>query len=308
MLIERPLLCKILFKQRTIAGRSFIPDSVIPATLRGPLSMVRAHTTSSAEDTCRMKSVICERLERTKAYICTSSTNVAFSRIMEDKNASNNNAAAENASAGASPAKKAAKSKAKAQRPKSTHPSTADMVKTAIKELKDRKGSSVQAIKKYIASTYKVDGEKFAPFIKRYLKAAVTSGAVVQTKGKGASGSFKLPTNKPTRPKSTKSTKRVVKKPESPKKTAEKKTVKKAPAPKKTEAKKAPEKKPAPKKAAAKTAAAKKVEAAAKQKAVAQTKNLSKTKKATKAPAAKTKTPKPKSTKTAAAKTAKAKK
>ena len=73
------------------------------------------------------------------------------------------------------------------------------MVKAAIKELKDRKGSSLQAIKKYIASTYKVDGEKFAPYIKKYLKTAVTSGAVIQTKGKGASGSFKLSVSKGSR-------------------------------------------------------------------------------------------------------------
>lgn len=222
---------------------------------------------------------------------------------MEDKNASGNAAATESASAGSPPAKKSAKSKDKAQRPKSTHPPTSEMVTAAIKELKDRNGSSVQAIKKYIASTNKVDGEKFAPFIKRYLRAAVTSGAVVQTKGKGASGSFKLAINKPA-PKGK--VKRVAPKPTADiKKTPEKKVTKKAaPVTKKVvETKKTTaEKKPAPTKKTAKTAAAKKVEAAAKQKAAAQTKNLSKTKKATKAPAAKTKTPKPKTTKAAASK------
>ncbi|CAH1384918.1 unnamed protein product, partial [Tenebrio molitor] len=33
---------------------------------------------------------------------------------------------------------------------------------------------------------------KGRPFIKKYLKGAVASGSLVQTKGKGASGSFKL--------------------------------------------------------------------------------------------------------------------
>nr|CAH7726132.1 unnamed protein product [Callosobruchus chinensis]CAH7726140.1 unnamed protein product [Callosobruchus chinensis]CAH7731509.1 unnamed protein product [Callosobruchus chinensis]CAH7731825.1 unnamed protein product [Callosobruchus chinensis]CAH7732880.1 unnamed protein product [Callosobruchus chinensis] len=66
------------------------------------------------------------------------------------------------------------------------------MVINAIKGLKERGGSSLQAIKKYIAANYKVDAEKVAPFIKRYLKSSVASGALVQTKGKGASGSFKL--------------------------------------------------------------------------------------------------------------------
>ncbi|KAL3290431.1 hypothetical protein HHI36_023772 [Cryptolaemus montrouzieri] len=75
---------------------------------------------------------------------------------------------------------------------KPTHPPTSDMVNMAIKGLKERSGSSLQAIKKYIAANYKVDPEKMAPFIKKYLKSAVQSGSLVQTKGKGASGSFKL--------------------------------------------------------------------------------------------------------------------
>ncbi|XP_076279171.1 histone H1-like [Lasioglossum baleicum] len=91
------------------------------------------------------------------------------------------------------PVKKIAKSKLKVRSTKPYHPSTANMVRAAIKALKDRKGSSLQAIKKYISTTYKVDGDKLSPFIKRYLKTALTSGAVVQTSGKGASGSFKLP-------------------------------------------------------------------------------------------------------------------
>ncbi|CAH1383752.1 unnamed protein product [Tenebrio molitor] len=66
------------------------------------------------------------------------------------------------------------------------------MVNNAIKGLKERGGSSLQAIKKFVAANYKVDAEKVAPFIKKYLKGAVASGSLVQTKGKGASGSFKL--------------------------------------------------------------------------------------------------------------------
>jgi histone H1/5 len=87
--------------------------------------------------------------------------------------------------------------KVKKPRIKPNHPRTADMVDAAIKTLKDRTGSSLQAIKKYISSVYKMDAEKHAPFIKRYIKAAVTNGELVQTKGKGAAGSFKLSTKKP---------------------------------------------------------------------------------------------------------------
>ncbi|KAJ9589200.1 hypothetical protein L9F63_028016, partial [Diploptera punctata] len=85
-----------------------------------------------------------------------------------------------------------AKSSGKKPRAKPAHPRTSEMVSSAIKSLKERGGSSLQAIKKYIAANYKVDPEKFAPFIKKYLKAAVASGELLQTKGKGASGSFKL--------------------------------------------------------------------------------------------------------------------
>lgn len=87
--------------------------------------------------------------------------------------------------------KKGAK-KTKVVRAKANHPPTAVMVNSAIKSLKERGGSSLQAIKKYVASTYKVDAEKLAPFIKKFIKSSVASGALVQTKGKGASGSFKL--------------------------------------------------------------------------------------------------------------------
>jgi hypothetical protein len=74
------------------------------------------------------------------------------------------------------------------------------MVVNAIKSLKERGGSSLQAIKKYIAANYKVDSEKLSPFIKKYLKTAVTSGELVQAKGKGASGSFKLAAAKTEKP------------------------------------------------------------------------------------------------------------
>ncbi|GBP62456.1 Histone H1 [Eumeta japonica] len=46
---------------------------------------------------------------------------------------------------------------------KPTHPKTSEMVNNAIRELKERSGSSLQAIKKYIAAQYKVDAEKHAP-------------------------------------------------------------------------------------------------------------------------------------------------
>lgn len=155
--------------------------------------------------------------------------------------------------------KAAAKKPAGAKKPRTqpSHPPTADMVKAAIKNLKERGGSSLQAIKKYISATYKVDAEKMAPFIKKYLKSAVTAGALVQTKGKGASGSFKLSAAAPKekKPKAVKPKKAAAaKKPAAakPKKAA---AAKKPKSPKKAKApaakpKKAPAKEKKPKAAA----------------------------------------------------------
>lgn len=158
----------------------------------------------------------------------------------------------------AAPKKTAAKKVAK----KPEHPPVAAMVSAAIGNLKERKGSSLAAIKKYVAATYKVDAVKLAPFIRRYLKKAVADGKISQTKGSGASGSFKLA-----------------------KKVAEEKP-KKKPAAKKPAAKKPAAKKPAAKKPAAKKAkkaATPKKEKKAKKPAAAKPKKP-KAKKATKSP------------------------
>ncbi|KAM7297665.1 histone H1-III-like [Ixodes scapularis] len=79
--------------------------------------------------------------------------------------------------------RKVSKGKAKAV---PTHPKVSSMVTASISALKERGGSSLQAIKKYMSANYKVDVEKLSPFIRKYLKSAVAAGALVQTKGKGA--------------------------------------------------------------------------------------------------------------------------
>ncbi|XP_037078867.1 histone H1-like [Pollicipes pollicipes] len=174
----------------------------------------------------------------------------------------------------AAPAAKAAK--AKVPRAKPAHPPTSEMVQGAIKGLKERGGSSLIAIKKYIAANYKVDAEKLAPFIKRVLKSGVTSGALVQTKGKGASGSFKLsaatkdkpakkpaksPKKKPAGPaKAKKTPKKTTKKPADKKKATKSPAKVKKAKPTKAKKAKSPAKKPKapkPKKSPAKKAAKK---------------------------------------------------
>ncbi|ODM88561.1 Histone H2B.3, partial [Orchesella cincta] len=62
------------------------------------------------------------------------------------------------------------------------HPSSNAMVIEAITKLSEKGGSSLQAIKKYIADVHKVDVEKQGTFIKKALKKAVESGKLTQPK------------------------------------------------------------------------------------------------------------------------------
>merc|ERR1711931_341037 len=139
-------------------------------------------------------------------------------------------------SAEAAAAPKAVKAKKPAAKP--THPKYSEMIATAVAALKERTGSSRQAILKYIIAHNKVGDEKTAAVhLKLALKRGVASGALKQVKGVGASGSFKL----------VKAEKPAAK----PKKAAPKKAAAKKPAAKKAV------KKPAAKKAAKKPAAKK---------------------------------------------------
>ena len=164
----------------------------------------------------------------------------------------------------ASPAKKAEKKKAAPKKP-ADHPKYSEMIAAAITALKERTGSSRQAIVKYISANYKV-GDSAGTHVKLALKRGVASGALKQVKGAGASGSFKNAEKakpaKAKKPAAKKPAAKKVKKPAAAKKPAAKKTPKKAkkPAAKKTpkKAKKPAAKKPAKKPAAKKSAAKKK--------------------------------------------------
>merc|ERR1712117_161473 len=111
---------------------------------------------------------------------------------------------------------------AKKPKAKPTHPPTSAMIAAAIKALKERNGSSLAAIKKYIAATYKVDVVKLAPFIRKALKKGVKAKKVKKSPKKAA--------KKP-----------AAKKAKTPKKAA--KPAAKKPAAKKTPKKAAPKKK-----------------------------------------------------------------
>ena len=157
------------------------------------------------------------------------------------------------AAAAAPKVKKATKPKAPA-----AHPKYSVMIAAAVAALKDRTGSSRQAILKYVCANYKVDAAKAGVHIRMALKRAVAAGDLKMAKatGKGA-GSYKLGEKKVAKkpaakkPKAKKpAAKKVAKKPAA-KKAAKKPAAKKA-------AKKPAAKKPAAKKPAAKKAAPKK--------------------------------------------------
>merc|ERR1739848_980095 len=153
---------------------------------------------------------------------------------------------------------------AKAKKPtkKADHPPSAVMIAAAIAALKDKKGSSRQAIKKYVAANYKVDIVKIGPFLNKALRAGVVKKSLVAVKGSYKLAKVEKPkkkkvVKKKAVKKSPKKKAKTAKKAKSPKKAA--KTAKKAKTPKKAKtAKKAA--KPAKKasKPAAKKAAAKK--------------------------------------------------
>lgn len=153
------------------------------------------------------------------------------------------------------------KTKKAASKKPADHPKYSDMIVAAIGALKERTGSSRQAIVKYIQANYKV-GDNAGAHTKLALKRMVAAGVLAQPKGTGASGSFK-----------------VVKKP------AEKKP---KPAAKKPTAKKPTTKKPTKKAAAAKkpTAKPKKAKSPAKAKTPAAKKSTTPKKVAAKKPAA----------------------
>merc|ERR1712158_2528 len=101
------------------------------------------------------------------------------------------------------------------------HPPYANMIVAAIKALKDKKGSSRQAILKYVVANNKVEADKAAVRVKLALRKMVAAKKVVAAAaaGKKGAGSFKLPAKEPKakkpaakKPAAKKPAKKVVKK------------------------------------------------------------------------------------------------
>nr|XP_056719956.1 histone H1-like [Euleptes europaea] len=88
------------------------------------------------------------------------------------------------------PAKKAKKAAAKPRKP-AGGPSVTELLTQAVTASKERSGVSLAALKKSLAAAG-YDVERNNSRIKLGLKSLVTKGTLLQTKGTGASGSFKL--------------------------------------------------------------------------------------------------------------------
>uniref|UniRef100_A0A3Q3BCX5 Histone H1 n=1 Tax=Kryptolebias marmoratus TaxID=37003 RepID=A0A3Q3BCX5_KRYMA len=86
------------------------------------------------------------------------------------------------------PAKAAKK---KSTKPKKAGPSVSELIVKTVAASKERNGVSAAALKKALAAGgYDVDKNKAR--VKTAIKSLVAKGTLVQTKGIGASGSFKM--------------------------------------------------------------------------------------------------------------------
>ena len=149
--------------------------------------------------------------------------------------------------------------KKKAPRAKKTGPSVAELIVKAISASKEKKGVSLSALKKALAAGG-YDVEKNNSRVKLAIKSLVTKETLVQIKGTGASGSFKLnkkqaepkkPAAKAKKPTATKKPKKAAaKKPVAAKKSPKKVASKKVAPKKATKSPKKAKKAVTPKKAA----------------------------------------------------------
>uniref|UniRef100_A0A671SJX0 Histone H1 n=1 Tax=Sinocyclocheilus anshuiensis TaxID=1608454 RepID=A0A671SJX0_9TELE len=97
---------------------------------------------------------------------------------------------AETAPAAAAPLAKAPKKKS-AAKAKKAGPGVGDLIVKAVSASKERSGVSLAALKKALAAGG-YDVEKKNSRIKLAIKSLVTKGTLLQVKGTGASGSFKI--------------------------------------------------------------------------------------------------------------------
>ncbi|XP_072422985.1 histone H1-like [Chiloscyllium punctatum] len=151
--------------------------------------------------------------------------------------------AAETAPPASAPTKaKAPKKKAAAPRKKTPGPGLGELILKVVGDIKDRKGTSLSAVKKGLERSG-IDVGKRNAQIKMSIRRCLANGSLVLVKGQGVSGSFKLPKN-PVKAKAGKKagTSAAAKKPAVKKSPAKKASGKKTASPKKAVSKAAPKK------------------------------------------------------------------
>merc|ERR1712148_134406 len=119
--------------------------------------------------------------------------------------------------------KKATKTTTKKADTASAHPPSSTMVVKAIEDLKEKKGSSLAAIKKYIGANYKVDLNQMNVFIRKALKSGIAKKkakkpAAKKATPKKAEKTKSTKTAKPKKPVAKKATKKPATKKAAPKK------------------------------------------------------------------------------------------
>uniref|UniRef100_A0A8C3NXX7 Histone H5 n=1 Tax=Cyanoderma ruficeps TaxID=181631 RepID=A0A8C3NXX7_9PASS len=134
-----------------------------------------------------------------------------------------------------------------ARRP-AAHPAYSDMITAAIRADKSRGGSSRQSIQKYVKSHYKV-GQNADVQIRLAIRRLLATGVLKQTKGVGASGSFRLAKASKAKRSPSKKRKKATRRSTSPRKPARSRKAKSPAKKPKSAARKARKKSRSPKKA-----------------------------------------------------------
>ncbi|NXD22591.1 H5 protein, partial [Spelaeornis formosus] len=139
--------------------------------------------------------------------------------------------------------------RARSARRPAAHPAYSDMITAAIRADKSRGGASRQSIQKYVKSHYKV-GQNADVQIRLAIRRLLATGILKQTKGVGASGSFRLAKKaSKTKRSPSKKRKKAARRSTSPRKTAKSRKAKSPAKKPKSAARKARKKSRSPKKA-----------------------------------------------------------
>ncbi|NXB84054.1 H5 protein, partial [Vidua chalybeata] len=138
--------------------------------------------------------------------------------------------------------------RARSARRPAAHPAYSDMITAAIRADKSRGGASRQSIQKYVKSNYKV-GQNADVQIRLAIRRLLATGVLKQTKGVGASGSFRLAKASKAKRSPSRKRKKAARRSTSPRKPARSRKARSPAKKPKSAAKKARKKSRSPKKA-----------------------------------------------------------